>query len=136
MIGSTPDYVGNWICTGGARSGEHCSIRVVAVNTSVLGIAPLTRPRRSRPGRSRATASPRPATAADPRTTTAIKITWPFIQIGAVARGTITAGVLDTPCWTNTGWATGSWRVWYAPVLRPLFGPQIGSLTWYGATLM
>jgi len=136
VFGGTPDYVGNWICTGGARSGEHCSIRVVAVDTTVLGIAPLTRAEKVPAGPFVGNCIVAPGDSGGPAYNYGIRITWPFIQIGAVARGTLTAGVLDTPCWTNTGWATGSWRVWYAPVLRPLFGPQIGSLTWYGATLM
>ncbi|GIH06717.1 hypothetical protein Rhe02_47840 [Rhizocola hellebori] len=136
VIGSTPDYVGNWICTGGARSGEHCNIRVVAVNTSVLGIAPLTRAEKVPAGPFVGNCIAAPGDSGGPVYNYGLVIRWPFLQWGAVARGTITAGVLDTPCWTNTGWATGSWRVWYAPVRRPLFDIHIGSLQWYGATLM
>jgi len=135
VIGSTPDYVGNWICTGGSFSGEHCSARVYAVNTSVLGMAPMTYA--ANPGGPVAgNCVAAPGDSGGPAYHRSLYIQWPYIQLGAMARGTITAGVLDTPCLSLGVWRTGSYRVWYAPVRRPFFDPHIGSLQFYGASLM
>jgi len=140
VLGATPDYIGNYVCTGGARTGQHCNARVTAVNVTVLGIMPLTFATAgvgtciAAPGDSGGpTFSPRLYWARP----------WPFIQFGAVGRGTITAGYLDTPCLADSGSRvpppviiTGSYRVFYAPLVRPFFDPFIGSLQFYGATLL
>lgn len=135
--GSTADYVGNWICTGGAFTGEHCNAKVYAVNTSVLGMAPMTYAAKVPGTPAAGNCIAAPGDSGGPVYSHGLFIKWPFkIEIAAVARGTITAGYLDTPCVSLGVWKTGSYRVFYAPVRRPLFSPYVGSLTFYGASLM
>jgi len=126
------DFVGNWICTGGARTGEHCNAQVTLVDTVVLGRQPMTR--------------------ADAGVNTCIAAPGdsggPAYSFGnslatVRGRGTITAGVLNTACLADSGTrvpppiiTTGSRVVWYAPLQRPLFDPHIGSLQFYGATIL
>jgi hypothetical protein len=140
VIGAASDYVGNYVCTGGARTGQHCNARVQAVNVSVLGIMPLTFAAAA-PG----TCIAAPGDSGGPAFSLGLHISrpWPIIQIGAVARGTITAGYLDTLCLADSGSrnpppiiTVGSYRVFYAPVLRPIFDPHVGSLQFYGASLL
>jgi hypothetical protein len=42
----------------------------------------------------------------------------------------------DAPCYPSTGYRTVSYRVFYAPVLRPWWSPYVGLLTSYGASLL
>ncbi|HZM75462.1 MAG TPA: hypothetical protein VFC19_07030 [Candidatus Limnocylindrales bacterium] len=140
VVGGAPDYVGNWVCTGGARTGQHCNAQVRAVNVSVLGISPLTF---AVAGVNTCVAAPGDSGGPVFAPRRFFGIPLPFPQFGAVARGTITAGYLDTPCLADSGSRmpppiiiTGSYRVFYAPVLRPFFDPNIGSLQFYGATLL
>lgn len=134
--GSTPDYVGNWICTGGSYSGEHCNAKVYAVNTSVLGMAPLTYAAKVPGTPAAGNCIAAPGDSGGPVYSHGLFINGSFFEIAAVARGTITAGYLDTPCISQGVWKTGSYRVYYAPVRRPIFDPYVGSLTFYGASLM
>jgi hypothetical protein len=126
------DYVGNWICTGGARTGEHCNAQVTLVNTTVLGITPLTY---AVAGVNTCIAAP--GDSGGP--------TYSFgTSLATVrGRGTITAGTLNTACVADSGTrvpppiiTTGSRVVWYAPLQRPLFDPHVGSLQFYGATFL
>ncbi|WP_162907565.1 S1 family peptidase [Allorhizocola rhizosphaerae] len=134
VVGATSDYVGNWICTSGATSGERCNARVVAVNTSVLGMSPMIRaekvPFNTNPNNCIAA----PGDSGGPVFSWAINLSW--FKWGARARGTVTAGILNTPCSTAFGWIWGSNTVWYAPAIRPWGDAQIGFLTWYAANLM
>ncbi len=134
VVGPAIDYVGNWICTSGATSGERCNARVVAVNTSVLGLAPLTRARKVPFTTAANNCIAAPGDSGGPVFSWAID-TW-FLKWGARARGTVTAGVLNTPCLTIFGWIWGANEMWYAPAQRPWGDAQIGWLQWYGATLM
>ncbi|MDI1463268.1 S1 family peptidase [Catellatospora sp. KI3] len=135
--GSAVDYVGNWICTGGSYSGEHCNAKVYAVNTSVLGMAPMTYAAKVPGVPAAGNCVAAPGDSGGPVYSHGLFINkWPNFEIAALARGTITAGYLDTPCLSQGVWKTGSYRVFYAPVRRPFFGPYVGSLTFYGATLM
>jgi hypothetical protein len=140
VIGPQSDYVGNLICTDGARTGEHCNARVTAVNTTVLGITPLTF---AVSGVGNCIAAPGDSGGSVFSYGYRIISPWPVIQFGAWARGTITAGYLDTPCMADSGsrvpppvLITGSYRVYYAPVLRPFGDPHVGSQQFYGYTLM
>ncbi len=129
--GAAIDFVGNFVCTGGARSGEHCVTlpdtppsQVTAVDQIVAGVQPLTRAQSvvaggcvGVPGDS---GGPVYSLRADCRVD---------------VRGTLTTGILGPMC-PNVfpgGPAVGAGTIWYAPALRPP-GPTIGSLTFYGAT--
>ena len=138
VIGSAVDYVGNWICTSGSFSGEHCNARVYAVNTSVLGIFPLTYAAKVPGIPAAGNCIVAPGDSGGPVFHHGLywQWGWPFIGLGAVGRGTITAGVLDTPCISLGVWRPGSYRVWYAPLRRPWWSPTIGSLQFYGASLL
>ena len=140
VIGPQSDYIGNLICTDGARTGEHCNARVTAVNVTVLGITPLTF---AVAGVGTCIAAPGDSGGPVFSYGLALVHPWPFIQFGARARGTITAGYMDTPCIADSGSRvpppvviTGSYRVFYAPVLRPFGDPHVGSQQFYGYTLM
>ena len=125
--GAVSDFVGNFVCTGGASSGEHCgSLQVQAVDQFInVGyiIGPETRA--ALPAGQCAVA---PGDSGGPA--------YSYRSDGRVnARGTISAG--------NTGTATcpgavpnGSSTVWYAPLLRPAGDPQIGSLQFYGVGIL
>ncbi|HZM78117.1 MAG TPA: hypothetical protein VFC19_20545 [Candidatus Limnocylindrales bacterium] len=126
------DYVGNWICTGGARTGEHCNAQVTLVDTTVLGITPLTY----------AVAGVNTCIAA-PGDSGGPTFSFASTLFNVRGRGTITAGVLNTACLADSGSrvpppiiTTGSRVVWYAPLQRPFFSPNIGSLQFYGATIL
>jgi hypothetical protein len=140
VVGGAPDYVGNYVCTGGARTGEHCNARVTAVNVSVLGITPLTF---AVAGVNTCIAAPGDSGGPVYAPRRIFGIPLPMPTFGAVARGTITAGYLDTACLADSGSRvpppviiTGSYRVFYAPVLRPFFDPHIGSQQFYGYTFL
>jgi hypothetical protein len=126
------DYVGNWICTGGARTGEHCNAQVTLVDTTVLGIQPLTY----------AVAGVNTCIAA-PGDSGGPTFSFGTSLANVRGRGTVTAGVLNTACLADSGTrvpppiiTTGSRVVWYAPLQRPFFSPFIGSLQFYGATIL
>lgn len=140
VIGAASDYVGNWICTSGSFSGEHCNARVYAVNTSVLGIFPLTYAAKVPGVPAAGNCIAAPGDSGGPVFHRALywQWNWPFpsVGLGAVGRGTITAGVLDTPCVSLGVWRWGSYRVWYAPLQRPLWDWTVGSLQFYGASLL
>jgi hypothetical protein len=138
VIGSAVDYVGNWICTSGSFSGEHCNAKVYAVNTSVLGIFPLTYAAKvpGIPAAGNCIIAPGDSGGPVFHRGLYFQWGWPLIGLGAVGRGTITAGVMDTPCLSLGVWRPGSYRVWYAPLRRPWWSPVVGSLTFYGATLL
>ena len=126
------DYVGNWICTGGARTGEHCNAQVTLVDTTVLGITPLTY----------AVAGVNTCIAA-PGDSGGPAYSFGTSLATVRGRGTITAGTLNTACVADSGTRvpppviiTGSRVVWYAPLQRPFFSPNIGSLQFYGATIL
>jgi len=128
VAGSTSDFVGNWICTGGASSGEHCRIKVVAVNASTLGITPLTYAEH-------VDGACAAALGDSGGPVYSYNEPLPFWKPGVRGRGTITAGYEDhTDCPGEV--ADGTYRVYYAPLQRPILDPHIGSLAFYGATLL
>jgi len=124
--GAVADFVGNFVCTGGASSGEHCNIQVQAVDQFVnVGyiIGPETRA--ALPAGQCAVA---PGDSGGPA--------YSYRSDGRVdARGTISAGITGTA--TCPGIVpNGSSTVWYAPLLRPAGDPQIGSLQYYGVGIL
>ncbi|MEU5790685.1 S1 family peptidase [Micromonospora purpureochromogenes] len=125
--GAVSDYVGNYVCTGGASSGEHCSIRVSVVNQFInVGyvIGPVTQANHVTAGACAAA----PGDSGGP--------VYSYRSDGRVdARGTISAGVTGTAVCPGVV-ANGSSTVWYAPLLRPVGDAQIGSLTYHGASLI
>ncbi|MDH6464641.1 hypothetical protein M2302_004842 [Micromonospora sp. A200] len=125
--GAVSDYVGNYVCTGGASSGEHCSIRVSVVNQFVnVGyvIGPVAQANHVTAGACAAA----PGDSGGP--------VYSYRSDGRVdARGTISAGATGTAVCPGVV-ANGSSTVWYAPLLRPVGDAQIGSLTYHGASLI
>jgi hypothetical protein len=124
--GAVSDFVGNFVCTGGASSGEHCNIQVQAVNEFVnVGyiIGPETRA--ALPSGQCAVA---PGDSGGPA--------YSYRSDGRVnARGTISAGITGTANCPGVV-PNGSSTVWYAPLLRPAGDPQIGSLQFYGVGIL
>jgi len=124
--GAVSDFVGNFVCTGGASSGEHCNIQVQAVNEFInVGyiIGPETRA--ALPTGQCAVA---PGDSGGPA--------YSYRSDGRVnARGTISAGITGTANCPGVV-PNGSSTVWYAPLLRPAGDPQIGSLQFYGVGIL
>ncbi|MBM0258124.1 S1 family peptidase [Micromonospora sp. 4G55] len=125
--GAASDYVGNYVCAGGASSGEHCNVRVSVVNQFInVGyvIGPVTQANHVTAGACAAA----PGDSGGP--------VYSYRSDGRVdARGTISAGVTGTAVCPGV-FANGSSTVWYAPLLRPVGDAQIGSLTYHGASLI
>lgn len=130
VIGSAVDYVGNWVCTSGSFSGEQCGARIKAVNTSLSGVFPLTSAAAT--GRCLALAGDSGAPVFHRGVSSSPSI------LGAVGHGTVSAGGPSTPCVTGTGSGLilGSTQVWYAPLRRPTGDWTVGSLVFYGVTLL
>jgi hypothetical protein len=124
--GAVADFVGNFICTGGASSGEHCGIQVQAVDQFInVGIIIGPETRAALPAGQCAVA---PGDSGGPA--------YSYRSDGRVnARGTISAGILGTAVCPGVV-ANGSSTVWYAPLLRPAGDPQIGSLQFYGVGIL
>jgi hypothetical protein len=124
--GAVSDFVGNFVCTGGASSGEHCNVQVQAVDQFVnIGyvIGPET-----------FGAAPAGQCAAAPGDSGGPA--YSYRPDGRVdARGTISAGVLGTAACPGVA-PNGSSVVWYAPLLRPPGDAQIGSLQFYGVGIL
>ncbi|MCE7002217.1 S1 family peptidase [Kibdelosporangium philippinense] len=122
VIGATADFVGNLVCTGGARTGEHCNIAVTHVNQVAIGSFPLTR------GELVAGCAAARGDSGGP--------VYHYSGAGVTGRGTISAGVLDTAdCSPHAPKEHSSRIVWWAPLLRPVGGSPMGSLQFYGATI-
>jgi len=119
--GAVADFVGNWVCTGGSFSGEHCNINVLGVNQFVnVGyvIGPETLGVQVN-----GTCAAAPGDSGGP--------VYSLRSDGRVdARGIISAGFMGTPCPGLS--PTGSVIVWYAPLLRPAGDSQFGALQYYG----
>jgi len=124
--GVVADFVSNFICTGGASSGEHCGIQVPTVNEFVnVGHVIWPETRAALPAGQCAVApgdSDRPA--------------YSYRSDGRVdARGTNSAGIIGTATCPGDV-PNGSNTVWYAPLLWPTGDPQIGSLQHYGVGIL
>jgi hypothetical protein len=130
ITGATFDIVGDMVNTGGASSGEHSDITVreVDVFTPIednpcAAVGPMTRASSSVPG----TCAVAPGDSGGPV----------YTRIGttAVARGTITAGMVGTANCPGVD-PIGSDALLYAPLVRPAGDAQIGSLAFYHSTIM
>jgi hypothetical protein len=125
VSGAQSDFVGNLVCTSGARTGEHCGLRVTNVNTSDSGFSPLTRAIHPTGGCAAARGdSGGPVVVSSPS--------------GLLARGTISTGRPgegNVIC-PNAPVADSSNVVFYAPMFRPVGGPTVGSLQFYGAGIL
>jgi hypothetical protein len=133
--GATPDFVGNMIVTGGASSGEHFGIQVTKVDDfepSIGGIS-CNGPLGPLPVG--------PLTVAFSVTNTCAQApgdsggpVYSYVGNTAFVRGTITGGNSGVPCPGTV--PTGGFQVFYAPLVRPVGDPQIGSLGYYGAVVL
>jgi hypothetical protein len=125
VSGAQSDFVGNLVCTSGARTGEHCGLRVTHVNTSDEGFSPLTRAIHPSGGCAAARGD-----SGGPVVISSAS--------GLLARGTISTGRPGTGnviC-PNAPVADSSNVVFYAPMFRPVGGPTVGSLQFYGAQIL
>jgi hypothetical protein len=123
VVGAAPDFVGNLVCTSGARSGEHCGIPVTHVNQWDAGFFPLTR----------AAFSTFTCAAAGGDSGGGV---YHYSGNGLIGRGTISTGRRGTASCPNAPVFESSNVVYYAPLLRPAGDPQVGSLQFYGATIL
>lgn len=125
VSGAQSDIVGNLVCTSGARTGEHCGLRVTHVNTSDSGFSPLTRAIHPSGGCAAARGD-----SGGPVVVSSAS--------GLLARGTISTGRPgegNVTC-PNAPVADSSNVVFYAPMFRPVGGPTVGSLQFYGAQIL
>jgi hypothetical protein len=128
IVGSTPDFVGNLVVTGGAASGEHANLRIqfTDVFDAVGGIpcgdavGPLTQAINDSGG-----------CAASPGDSGGPVYTYLGDNTNVLVRGTITAGTRDATC--PGAFPNGGSSVRYAPLVRPAGDTDIGSLRFYGA---
>lgn len=142
VSGGSVDYPGNYICTGGSYTGEHCSIKVIAVNVVFLGRAPMTYAAHASGFGNCVVAHGDSGGPVYSYSYLFHGTTYPagviYLEATARARGTITGGnFTGTTCTDYNGAVvSGSYEVWYAPVLGPVGGAYIGSLQFYGASLL
>lgn len=128
VAGATPDFIGDFIATGGASSGEHRNVPVQAVDEFIpiggigcAAVGPLTR------AASFGQCVVAPGDSGGPA--------YSYLGSGEVlGRGTITAGLQNAICPGVS--QVGSDTVWYAPLLRPPGDPQVGSLTFGGVDIL
>ncbi|TWP47972.1 hypothetical protein FKR81_30355 [Lentzea tibetensis] len=120
------DFVGNYVCTGGARTGEHCGVRVTHVNQTDEGFFPLIRGELDGAGCAAARGDSG-GPVYQPRRGT----------LDMFGRGTISTGRpgTGTSC-PNAPPSDSSRIVYWAPLLRPPGDATVGSLQFYGATLL
>jgi hypothetical protein len=123
VVGTANDFVGNVICTGGGRTGEHCGMTVSDVNLTAGGFSPMNRA--AFPG----------ATCAVARGDSGGPV-YHFSGNNIIGRGTISLANVGTASCPNAPVADSSRTVFYAPLTRPVGGPTIGSLQFYGASIL
>jgi len=125
VVGAASDFVGNLVCTNGSRTGQHCGIPVTHVNQSDNGFFPLTR-----------SAYPTNQCAGARGDSGGPVVT--FSGSTAIGRGTISTGRPgqgNVVC-PNAPVSDSTNIVYYAPLLRPAGGPTVGSLQFYGASIL
>jgi hypothetical protein len=121
--GAVSDFVGNYVCTSGSRTGEHCGVQVLGVNEFFLGRFPMTR-------------AAHPTGCAVDHGDSGGPV-YHYGGTGVVGRGTITGGWFPSAdCSGFGGTSSGSRFVWYAPLLRPWGDVAIGTLQFYGAAIL
>ncbi len=126
VAAAAEDFVGNYVYTGGARTGENCCPRVTHVNQTDAGFFPLTRAELDRAGCAAARGDSGGPVYHRTRGTPDL-----------FGRGTISTGRpgTGTNC-ANAPPSDSSRIVYWAPLLRPPGDATIGSLQFYGATLL
>lgn len=124
VVGAVADFVGNVVCTSGARTGEHCGLTVTHVNQTDAGFAPLTRAVHPSDG------------CAAARGDSGGPVFHYNAANALVGRGTISTGRPGTASCPNAPVSDSSSVVYYAPLLRPAGDPHIGSLQFYGAGIL
>ncbi|HVQ94555.1 MAG TPA: hypothetical protein VMU51_26195 [Mycobacteriales bacterium] len=124
--GAVSDFVGELVCTGGASSGEHCGIQVLAVDVFVnIGIVIGPETFAALPAGQCAVA---PGDSGGP--------VYSYRTDGRVnGRGTVSAGQTGTAVCPGVV-PGGSNVVFYAPLLRPAGDPQVGALQFYGVGIL
>jgi hypothetical protein len=129
VLGATSDFVGNLVATGGAVSGEHLNIPVLAVDvfTNLNGVSACA------PGRFGpfSQAAYQTATCAITSGDSGGPV-YSYAGQNVLARGTITSGSFGTATCPN-GDTRGSRTVTYAPLFRPAGDREVGSLDFYRA---
>lgn len=120
VVGATPSFKGNWICTSGASSGVRCDIQVKAVDQKFNGYSPLVmaehRDRQNAAGDGDS-GGPVFELVAPGSSTVRAK--------GIISRGDGTTRVACTGITSSN--RVCSWRFYYADVIQ--------TLNYYGATL-
>jgi hypothetical protein len=122
VVGATADFVGNLVCTGGARSGEHCGITVTEINVGILGKFPTIR------GELTSGCAAASGDSGGP--------VYNYDDTQVVGRGTITAGAGGNQVCPNAPRSQSFRIVYWAPLLRPDGDSTVGSLQFYGGARM
>jgi hypothetical protein len=125
VVGAGTDFVGNLVCTDGARTGEHCGMQVTHVDQSDNGWFPLIRVIHPSGGCAGARGDSGGPVVVDNGTS--------LIGRGTISTGRPGSGNVVCP---NAPVSDSSNVVWYAPLLRPAGGPTTGSLQHYGASIL
>ena len=125
VTGAASDFVGNLVCTSGARTGEHCGLQVTHVDQSDNGWFPLTRVIHPTGGCAGARGDSGGPVVVDNGNS--------LIGRGTISTGRPGSGNVVCP---NAPVSDSSNVVWYAPLLRPAGGPTVGSLQFYGASIL
>jgi hypothetical protein len=125
VVGAESDFVGNLVCTDGSRTGEHCGLQVALVNQSDNGFFPLTLAFNPTGGCAAARGDSGGPVVVDNFNS--------LIGRGTISTGRPGSGNVVCP---NAPVSDSSNVVWYAPLLRPAGGPTVGSLQFYGASIL
>lgn len=130
VAGAAPDFVGEFVETGGASSGEHPDVPVLAVDlfAGVNGIPCTTVGPLDEAGLSGNQCVSAPGDSGGPI------FTYQNFPSSVIAHGIVTSGFANASCPGVS--PTGSNTVFYTPLLRPSGDPQVGSLQNYGAGIL
>jgi len=118
VVDAVEDWVGNVVCTSGARSGEHCGIVVTDVNQVVLGRFPMVMAEIS-------------AGCASAKGDSGGPVFTYGTGGAALGRGIISAGKSGTGQCPNAPPSQSSRFLAYAPLLRPAGDAAVGALQFY-----
>jgi hypothetical protein len=127
VVGATTDFLGNFVVTGGASSGEHVNLTVVAIDqfNAVGGIPCGTVGPLTAADASSGACAVAPGDSGGP--------VYSYLGSDVLARGAITAGgSAGVSC--PGAFPNGNQRVLYAPLLIPAGDAALGALAVYHAT--
>lgn len=127
VVGATTDFLGNFVVTGGASSGEHVNLKVVAIDqfAAVGGIPCGTVGPLTAADASSGACAVAPGDSGGP--------VYSYLGGDVLARGAITAGG-STGVSCPGAFPNGNQRVLYAPLLIPAGDAALGALAFYHAT--